>query len=359
MNPFDPHKIWQHGERIKEWQQTGTCPPVTVEFDLTNACDNFCPWCFGYSGLDRTDKTTWNVDNVGQHWKKADALDTIDQLCGLGAKGIIFTGGGEPLVSPHIVACVQFAAQIGLDVGLITNGNRFDPEKARAILRYLTWIRFSVDACDKEEYAREHGVKSWETLLLNIRNAVEVKRLGELGVTIGIGYLTSGHNDDRIPPFARLGKSLGVDYAQFRPFHLTSQHPDPDFTQATVARIRDAQAKYSTPDFDVACSEWKYGRIAANKVKREYHTCCGHHFATVVGADHKMYVCCHMRGIEKYCIGDLRKQTVKEIWHGERRANIDASIDVHSSDCPPLCRADNFNTDLYAIARPPAHKNFL
>jgi radical SAM protein with 4Fe4S-binding SPASM domain len=90
---------------------------------------------------------------------------------------------------------------------------------------------------------------------------------------------------------------------------------------------------------------------------RYYRKCYGQQFATVITASGKMYICCHLRGYEKYCIGDLNKDSFKKIWHSKRRKEVVEKIDF--SDCIPLCRDNTFNQILWNIKQPREHVNFL
>ena len=194
---------------------SGSTIPLSVELDLTNACDNFCPWCFGYEGLDRQDKTTWNVDNFGRKLTKEEAFDIIDQLADFGTNAVTLTGGGEPLVHNDIMEIIPYITSKGLELGLITNGNRLSEEKIHIILENCLWMRVSVDATNKEEYLQEHGVKSWDKLVENIKLLGKIK--DQYDCTVGIGYLTNGDNDVNLMEFARLGSEWNVDFAQYRP----------------------------------------------------------------------------------------------------------------------------------------------
>jgi hypothetical protein len=90
---------------------------------------------------------------------------------------------------------------------------------------------------------------------------------------------------------------------------------------------------------------------------RNYGKCYGQQFATVIAADAKMYVCCHMRGYAKYCIGDFKKNSFKEIWCSTKRRKAVENIDFN--DCVPLCRDNTFNQILWNIKQPREHVNFL
>ena len=99
--------------------------------------------------------------------------------------------------------------------------------------------------------------------------------------------------------------------------------------------------------------------IDNDTIGRNYSLCHGESFTTVIAADMKMYVCCHMRGMEKYSLGDLRKNTIKEIWDSKQRVDARDNVDVNSFDCPPLCRHDGTNRFLHELTILPTHKNFI
>lgn len=354
MRPFKPDKILNHLDRVLEWKDSNFTTPITIEFDMTNSCNNFCPWCFGYNGLNRRDKETWVNENVNQRWDLGEAKDLLEQLKDYGIRGIMFTGGGEPLVNDSTIPAIEYAFSLGLDVALITNGNKLNKDSVKSILESCVWCRISLDATDQEEYLKEHGVKCWDRVLNNIRTLVSTKKELKSKCTIGIGYLTKSFND-KILEFSKLGKELGVDYSQFRPL-LTDYGINNKYT---VELIQTASRIYSTSNYKVVCSEQKYNRIINRDIYKSYNLCHGRYFATTISADHRVYVCCHMRGIEKYCLGDLRSQSFKEIWESETNRNMDSIINVHCKDCLDLCRNDGFNRTLENLVQEPTHKNFL
>jgi radical SAM protein with 4Fe4S-binding SPASM domain len=90
---------------------------------------------------------------------------------------------------------------------------------------------------------------------------------------------------------------------------------------------------------------------------RYYGKCYGQQFASTIAADGNVYVCCHMRRHEKYCLGDLNEKTFAEIWDSEQRKRTIESINF--ADCIPLCRDNTFNQILWDLTQPREHENFL
>ena len=189
---------------------------------------------------------------------------------------------------------------------------------------------------------------------------VKVKRKYSYDCTIGIGYLTNGDNDDRIIKFAELGLELGVDYSQFRPMLLGWASTGPFYKSKNTSNlINKSQKLFNNENYFVVTSEHKYDMIMNITIERNYSLCHGESFSSVIAADKKMYVCCHMRGNKKYAIGDLTKNTIEEIWNSNQRKSALNNIDVNSFECPPLCRHDNTNRFLHELTMVPSHKNYI
>jgi MoaA/NifB/PqqE/SkfB family radical SAM enzyme len=303
--------------------------------------------------------------------KFSDIKAVLRQIKAAGGKAVTFTGGGEPAVHPDIKRALAFARACGLDVALITNGLKLDKALAAAVLANCTWTRVSLDAASPEVYKATHGLgaAAWERVTANVRALTGMKRSARSGCTIGIGFLTSPGTEKDIVPFAALGRALGVDYAQYRPFLRRHGEKDIDYSSARIgAAIVRAEKEYAAPRYKILNSVHKYRLIERGEITRNYRECYGHNFAAVICADMKMYVCCHMRGIPRYCIGDLKKNSLSVIWASVTRAGLNGVIDF--KHCPPLCRCDSFNRILWALkngtapaAKWPAgswqHKNFI
>ena len=358
LRPFAPDKIYGHMDRVKEWLETGKSRPVTYELDLTNLCGHACPHCFGRHPA-RDDS----------HLPRELALSIIRQIREHGGRGLTFTGGGDPLLSPYAVEAVRHARSQGLDVGFITNAQSLDEKTARALLADCEWLRVSLDAATPEVFREIHGMgeRQFRKVLDNVRLLCRLKKETGSSCTVGIGFLTSAKTARDIYGFAVLGRELGVDYAQYRPLLRRLGEPAVDYGDETVLAEMRRAAALSTESYTVVSSEHKYALIQKGDLKRNYDKCYGQEFAAVVAADGRMYVCCHMRGMAKYALGDLSKETLAEIWNGEKRRRAAAGVDF--KDCPPLCRCGSFSWILWNMKEngasaapsrePKDHPNFL
>ena len=348
VRQFSSDKILKHLDRVNCWLKGGNPPAITVELDMTNMCDHRCPECV--SGYFQ------ETDNFSLPGKLVE--DIVRQLAEAEIRGLIFTGGGEPLCHPYTGEAVKLAREVGLDVGFITNGSILDEKIAEILLRSCEWVRISLDAASALTFKKTHGMseKAFDKVIHNIQFLVNMKKPLGSQTTIGVGYLTSDYTKDEMYEAAKLCKKLGVDYLQFRPMQI-HRGGKFEYHWTDVDRNIEKCLKESTDEYRVLFSKHKYDMVKDKQYGRYYKKCYGHQFATVISASGKMYLCCHTRGYDKYCIGDLRKNSFKEIWNSKKRREVYESIDF--KDCIPLCRDNTFNQILWNIKQPREHVNFL
>jgi len=348
VRQFSSDKILKHLDRVNAWLRGENPIPITVELDITNVCNHRCPECSGSYSQDR------NGDSLPFDLSK----EIIGQLAKAQVRGLIFTGGGEPLCYSHAIEVVKLAHRLGLDIGFITNGSLITERIAKVLLDCCTWLRISLDAASADTFKKVHGMDggAFNKVCDNISLLVNLKKEFKSQATIGVGYLTCDYTKDEMYKAAKLCKKLGVDYFQFRPMQMHNngmfEYHSTDITKNIIRCIKEDEG-----GFQVLYSKHKYDMMRQKDYGRNYKKCYGHQFATVIGADAKVYVCCHMRGHEKYCLGDLKENTFEEIWNSQKRREVVESIDFR--DCMPLCRDNTFNQILWNIKQPREHVNFL
>jgi MoaA/NifB/PqqE/SkfB family radical SAM enzyme len=348
VRQFSSDKILKHLDRVHEWFRGGNPFPITVELDMTNLCNHRCPECVvNYFRV---------ADN--NSLSLATAKNIIRQLAKNKVRGLIFTGGGEPLCNPYLLEVIELAKQKGLDLGFITNGSLINAKSAKVILKHCTWLRISLDAASPEVFALTHGMngREFSSILEKIELLIDTKKRMQSNCTIGVGFLTSDTSVSDMVKATSLCQKLKVNYLQFRPMQI---HRGGKFEYHWID-VEDKISEcleYSGNGFQVLYSKHKYEMAKDPQFGRNYHKCYGQQFATVISASAKMYICCHTRGYEKYCIGDLNKHSFQKIWNSQRRKDIVSRIDF--LDCIPLCRDNTFNQILWNIKQPREHINFL
>lgn len=97
-------------ERVKPFE-TPVSAPYRMDIALTYRCNNNCGHCYVERKRDFPEMTT-------EQWKEA-----IDKIWEMGIPHIVFTGG-EATEREDLVELVEYAEDIGLVTGLLTNGRR-------------------------------------------------------------------------------------------------------------------------------------------------------------------------------------------------------------------------------------------
>jgi len=310
---------------------------IVTELDLTNKCNNACPDCCG-------------VKENGAELSKAQIDRIIDSLAEIDCKGVILSGGGEPLISPYFAYAVEQLRLRGIKIGLNSNGFALDKEKMEVILQHCEYFRISLDAASPEMYKKTHGMPetAFRKVVENCTEFADLKKKTGAGTSFAIGFLTGGATIAELEDFVVLCKKTGADFAQFRPF-------TGDFTDISEKYL-DIKRRHETETFFVRASVQKYREMGKEQV-RSYAKCRGMFFSTVITADAGVYACLHYRQNPDYFLGDLNQHTLPEIFRSGRMRTVYEKTDC--SKCPPFCRNDVFNRTLHTLSEGVTHREFL
>lgn len=329
MNQIIPYlnqeKIFAHLDRLKEWLNKGETKPITVEIDSTNLCNYNCPTCSG---------NRYNKDCFLSLDFMKGAIKQISSFC----KGLVFTGGGEPLLNKDTVNAVLFAKKKGLDIGFITNGSLLNSDVCKDLVKACTWIRISFDSENSRDYSKIHGVtkEGYDFVLNNIKMLVKIKKDIGSSCVVGVGYLTNKKSSKKMFSFAKKMKMMGVDYIQFRPFHYDNFN--------VSKRIKDCK-RLESEGFRVEVSQHRYDKVIGN-----YPVAYRDEFSTVIAADGKLYPCCFTRGKKEFILGDLHEKAFMEIWKSKNKKEVFKNK-LKMKNCPVMCRYDKLSQILWEIFR--------
>jgi len=345
----DNHKLIYHPDRVTDWLKTGDCFPIYVEIGVTNRCNHRCVFC----ALDWFEKKP--IDINSDVMKRA-----LREMAECGVKSIMFAGEGEPLMHQDICEFITYARLQGLDVAITTNGVLFDREKLEKTLPSLSWVRFSVDAGTTSIHKKIHcgGLKDFDKILKNIRDAVAIKTKDNLSVVIGVQYLLIPDNLNDLVPFVNLFKEIGVDNVQIKPYSqhpLSNNHYSIEYSQ--YQSIEEEIKKYETPEFQVIFRSQTAQRLIT---KRTYQECYGMPFFTLIEADGSIIPCMMFYKNQEFCYGNLYDNSFESIWEGKTRQHVLHQLTENTIEhCRDGCRLDAINRYLSDLKKPHPHINFI
>ena len=323
--------------------------PISVNLDLTTACNFSCPHCVDSRLL-----------NTGDYMDLDTTKKSIETLRDHGLLSVILIGGGEPTIHKNFEEIVRFISEQGLQVGIVTNGSRLEKVASVAdVFREGDWLRLSLDAARESTFFKSHRPRGRVTLEKILREAREIKKansalsLGYSFVIVWKGIVVNGYelceNVQEIPEAVRLAHEHLFDYVSFKPCLLrleSSQKeslfssPDEDREKAIIDDIvlHLGKAKSDAADGVKVLESVNLEAMVnrkAHELKIQPRVCHSQFFRTVI-APSGIFHCPAFRGVDLGRIGRADgytsarnfEQTQAELEHSIRNFDAARECDV-------------------------------
>ncbi|MEW6238983.1 MAG: radical SAM protein, partial [Candidatus Omnitrophota bacterium] len=369
-------KIFFHIDKIHEYQTTGDAFPVHMLVGFTDYCNHDCIWCYtAYSTHDNfmvmEDGTRQTIEK-----KRDDRVVDADVLLRFlrdaksrGLSSIKIVGSGEPILHPQSAEMMKEIGEMGIDFGVLGNGQLLKEEHFEALMQYATFFRFSLDAADAETYKKLHGPSArFDKVIENLKRLVqERKDRKKILPTIGVQYVVSQYNVDGMEPFVQLIREIGADYVVFKPMYdnliNVNRAKNTLPVEAVLQKLRELKP-YETEHFSIYDKGGEQFRLAWSPQRTNnevyYKKCMAHQFVPSVYANGNLYICPNLAGRKEFVLGNIYENTLEEIWRSPKRKKAVESIDL-CGKCPARCYLDPLNRILWDISNPdPAiHPTFL
>ncbi len=192
--------------------------PISINLDLTTACNYACTHCID-----------WDILNTRHKYKEAELRDSMRLMTERGMRSVILIGGGEPTLYPRFAEFVRFLKELGLQVSIVSNGSRCD-RLAEAVLHMddRDWIRLSLDSASNELFVKMHNPSNKKLDLDTICEGVADIKRANPRVPVGFSYIivwSGASRDDEeiceniheIVQAAGRAKRYGFDYISLKP----------------------------------------------------------------------------------------------------------------------------------------------
>lgn len=268
--------------------------PISVPFvchvEVTNICNFQCEFCASVDNP-KMDKMKKGFMEYGLFCK------IVDDLCAFEGKlkQMIFHILGEPLMHPRIVEMIAYAKKKDISEKLIlyTNGSKLTPELSRAICDAgIDYIQLSIEHINSEGYEQIVRTKiDYDKLLANI------------------GYLCA-YKSEKCFVSAKI-LDCGLSEADRKKFYIDYEKITDECHIETLMQ--------TLPE-DIRDTTLGQGRTTTNDgyavVSKE--VCAPPFYLLGISFDGLVSpcVCDWSKGV---CIGDVTKESLKQIWEGDRR----------------------------------------
>lgn len=237
--------------------------PVSINLDLTTACNFRCTHCID-----------WDILNSRHKYRHDELEASLRLMAGRGLRSVILIGGGEPTLYPHFADFVAFLKELSLQVAIVTNGSKGQAlVDAAAHMDERDWIRLSLDSSSNDLFVAMHRPVTKDIDLDSICEWIPRIKERNPAVRVGFSYIIvwggAARDDEQIfeniqeiVPAAERARHYQFDYIAFKP--VLERRPggaevmDPDKTEReldeVITRIRaevDRAKQLAGPSFDV------------------------------------------------------------------------------------------------------------
>ncbi len=352
--PYSNLKIFDHIDKLNEViRENKRVAPIYIRIKPTNYCNHKCYYCsYADSVLGLRDSVK-KQDQIP--WEKMQEI--IADMKEMGVKAVTFSGGGEPLVYPHIVEAMQQILNAGIDLSIITNGQLLKEERAE-VLAKAKWVRVSFDAADADTYAkiRQLPLSAFDEVCDNIR---EFSKIKADHCELGINFVINHENADQVYDMAVLVKQLGANHIKYTARitkDLFEYHDS--FKEEAIRNIYKAQKDLEGEGFKVI-NKYEGDFESAMVFHRCYERCYINNIFTVIAADSKVYFCHDKAYVSSGAVGDLSSRSFKELWYSDEVKERYRRFDPRK-ECDHHCVYDDRNELLntfYSLDR--NHINFI
>ena len=353
-NPFGTQaKLVLHFDKLHQYLETGdTGCPIFMEVGLTNRCNMACYWCITENGRDNKN---------GAHIDFESLKRFLKDFAEMGGKAVTYCGQGEPTFYPHFEEAVYYAKEVGLQLGLMTNG--VYKKKYNSIIgENFEWIRVSLDTLDDKKYEEWKEVDGVKVVKRNIEALAGYPV--KVGVNCNVGpNITVEHAEDLVN---WVEDNDSVAYLQFRP--ILPRY----YKEAETAYKKTGTAEINTEVWQFLDRQSSRSKINLSDDKRydlkhgsayDFRSCEGHFFEPILDATGEVKVCTYHPMNKKLSFGNIYKSSFKDIWKSDQRKEAIEyvrSLD-YKSECQMCCKLAEPNKLLDFLTHPEECKdiNFL
>lgn len=194
----DPRRYFE--EVDAERSAVAATPPVCLYLEVTNRCNLLCETC------PRTFETLEPPADMS--WALFTRI--VDQVPNVSR--VVLHGVGEPMLVKELPRMVRHLKDCGTYVLFNTNGTLLQPKRFQELIDTgLDEIRVSLDAADRESYAKIRGKDFFNRIVRDVGKFVAYqKRVGAATPRVSLWLTGLKETVDQLPAFVRLAATMGV-----------------------------------------------------------------------------------------------------------------------------------------------------
>lgn len=166
--------------------------PLSLNVELNSTCNHKCIFC-PYHG----ETAPHPVGNYSMDFDLVIKILDEAWSLGIGKKELGFYASGEPFLYKKLPEVIAYAKKKGFCYTfLTTNGSLATPDRIKAVVDAgLDSIRFSVNACEREQYEAIHGRDDFNKVYNNIKFLSEYREKSGNRIAISLSCVVTRKTD--------------------------------------------------------------------------------------------------------------------------------------------------------------------
>lgn len=343
---YNHSKMAFHTEKLQDLSDRKISTPLYVRVKPTNKCNHRCFYCsydsdFGYLLSEKK----FSKDEIA----KEKMMEILKDFKDMGVKAVTYSGGGEPLVYPHIVDAFRKTLENKIDLSIITNGQLLNGER-RELLSQSEWVRISTDYTDAQSFAQVRRVSgnNYNRLINNIESFAKIKKKE---CELGISFIVNHFNADKIYEATKLFKNLGADHIRFSPVYIPDNHElarnAAEYHNKIKRKVRQGINKsfeLQNDNFNVF-NFYDHDFDSVMNSVRPYERCFMMEIVPVIAANEKVYFCHDKAYSDSGLLGIIKDKSFRELWFSpESKIRFENFNPI--AGCKHHCTADGRNLSI-------------
>src|SRR5271156_2401361 len=330
----DPRRYFEAVETRSA--EANLAPPVCLYLEVTNRCNLLCETC------PRTFETLEPPADMS--WELFTRI--VDQVPNVAR--VVLHGVGEPMLVKNLPKMVKYLKDRGTYVLFNTNGTLLQPKKFQQIIDTgLDEMRVSLDAADRESYAKVRGKDFFNRIVRDVGKFIAYQRqVGATTPRVSLWLTGLKETVDQLPEFVRLAARMGVTEVHlqrlvFDEIGYGKATADNSLFESTreAERLAIEAAREMALPLGVtldASGATEPGLSLKRQDDRAWAACRRPWSLMYFTAHGRALPCCiapfSVRGYSNYTLGDATQQDLREIWNSPAYRDFRTSL---LSDAPP------------------------
>jgi radical SAM protein with 4Fe4S-binding SPASM domain len=258
--------------------------PREITLDINNRCNHKCFFC---------------ANPKIEHYDILDtsiAFDLMKQGIENGCTDLALQATGEPFMDKRLPIFVSEGKKLGYEyIYINTNGALATPKRAQPVIDAgCHSIKFSINANNREDFKEVHGYDDFEKVIENLKWMFEYRNKNNIQMGI---YVSSVKSSKYKEDYENIKKYIIPYCDNFDARDVSNQG-------GSMMELNDTE-------------EIKKGNILGSLKKEEFTTRCVYPFNRMVIDPYGFVVACTADFHNKLSIGDVRKNTLKQIWESD------------------------------------------